>query len=127
MPSGTFTIDAWIVGERWQHHRIRDHFGIDSDLYVVLSEAIGKYQAYTPLHWVLDDMVARITALENNDRVRSTFTIDAEITDKVFTVDAIISGTQSGSFTIDANIRPYGSFTIDAQLVGRFTIDAMIV
>jgi hypothetical protein len=126
MPGGSFTIDAWLTGDRWQHHRIRDHFGVDSDLYVVLSEKVGKYQAYTPLHAVLEDMVKRITALEVHDRVRSSFTIDAEVGDRVFTIDATISGESGGTFTIDAVIVPYGSFTIDAQLVGRFTIDAMI-
>lgn len=127
MPGGSFTIDAWITGDRWQHHRVNDHYGPESDLYVVLSEDVGKYVEGTPLHHVVEDMVARIVQLENYQRTFGTFSIDADITDRVFTIDAVISGTIAGSFTIDADIKSIGSFTIDADIVGRFTIDAMIV
>jgi hypothetical protein len=125
MPS--FTLDAFIQGQRWRHHRVRDHTGAESDLYVVLSEDIGKYPAFTPIHHVLADMAARLAYLEDWDRTHASFTLDAVIGSQVITLDAAIAGTASGSFTIDAYLNHASSFTLDAVLVGRLTLDAFIV
>lgn len=127
MPSGSFTIDADIVSERWTHDLNHDHHGELPDDMVELSAAFGPYAAGTLISAVLADFNARLIQLENYDRVFDEFSIDADITDRVFTIDAVISGTQTGSFTIDADIYAGGSFTIDADIVGRFTIDAFIV
>jgi len=128
-----FKADAWILGERWKHHRVRDHFGIESDLYVALSSDIGPYVAFTPIHYVLEDMVARIGALENNNRVRASFTADAwvavsgEYGRGIFTADAITEAEQTGSITADAVVILGGQFTADAIIMPSFTADAFIV
>lgn len=133
-----FTIDAWILSERWRHHRVRDHYGPESDLYVVLSSPIGKYAQGTPVHWVIDDLLTRLQFLEDWDRVRgNSFTMDAFLAvsgtygQGIFTADAIVEATQtftgSSGIKLDAYIITGGSFTIDAVLVPRFTIDAFIV
>jgi hypothetical protein len=122
-----FTLDAWIAVARWQHHRVRDHFGPESDLFVILSEDVGQYPTGTPVHWVIADLVARILALENSDRTRVTFTLDAVISGQAITIDAVIKSTVAASLTVDATITRGGSFTIDAVVVPTFTIDAYIV
>jgi len=128
-----FTADAWIMGERQRHHRVRDHFGAESDLYVVLSEDVAPYVAFTPVHWVLSDMVARIAALENNDRVRASFVADAFIAANgtygqgYFTADAVFYKAATGSFTADATFTYGGTFTADAFIAGGITADAFIV
>jgi hypothetical protein len=134
MPTGSFSADAWILAaDRWRHHRLRDHFGADSDLYIMLSENIGKYIAYTPVHWVLEDMIARITALETGRKSWSSFTADAWIATSgsyeagIFTADAVVQGSRSGSFTANAYIIRGGSFTADAIIMPSFTADAFIV
>jgi len=128
-----FMADAWILGERWKHHRVRDHFGIESDLYVALSSNVGPYIAFTPIHWVLEDMITRIQALENSNRIRSNFTADAWLALSgtygrgVFRIDAVIfeAGVAS-SFSIDARITSGGSFTMDAWVLSAFTMNAYI-
>jgi len=134
------TMDAWIVEERWRHHRIRDHFGAESDLFVVLSDDVGGYIALTPIHFVLDDLVSRIEALESNNRIRHAFTMDAYFYAPEFgsyVADGIVKGPQSGSFSIDAHIidYPQANFGLDA-FIGEadtiynqisFTMDAFIV
>lgn len=127
MPSGTFTIDANIVSERWTHHIEHDHHDNLPDTRVELGSGFGPYAAGALVSDVLADLNNRLTQLENNERYFDSFTIDAAITDRVFTIDAIISGTTESSFTIDAKVASVGQFTIDAKLVGRFTIDAFIV
>ena len=130
----SFTADAWILGERARHHRVRDHFGSDSDLYIVLDTNIGPYVAFTPVHYVLEDMVSRIEALENNDRVRASFTADAFLATSgtwgqgFVTADAVIEKLGlSDTFTADAAIALGGTFTADAWIAGSFTADAWIV
>lgn len=129
-----FTADAWIIGERQRHHRVRDHFGVESDLYVALSADVGPYIAYTPVHWVLSDMIARIEALENNNQVRANFTADAFIAASgtygsgfVF-ADAVIKASSGTlTFTADAVFGYGGSITADACIAGGITADAYIV
>lgn len=139
MPSGSFTGDseivarhfygdAWIIADRWRHHRIRDHEGAESDLYVVLAANVGPYVAGTPIHYVLEDMVARLLALESATRQRGSFTGDAWISDDAFTGDAMIHRPDiTGSFTGDAEIVRGGAFTGDAWIQAAFTGDAFII
>jgi len=128
------TADAWIADERWRHHRIRDHMGAESDLYVVLSERIGPYEMYTPIHWVIDDMVTRILALESGNKVLNlSFVADAWIAVSGtyqrgnWVVDAVIGKSQSGSFKADAVLSRGGAITADAVIMPSFTADAFIV
>jgi hypothetical protein len=142
MPSGSFTGDAevvakhftgdaWIIGDRWKHHRTRDHFGIESDLYVTLSEAIGPYPMFTPIHFVIADLMDRLNALETSTKHVRTFTGDAVISRLFFTGDAIIKATTLESlFTGNAWIGTLHSFTGDAWIIplpSTFTGDAFIV
>lgn len=123
-----FTGDAWIVGDRALHHRQRDHFGAESDLYVVIAERIGPYVEYTPIHYILEDMLARIYQLENYDRKHGQFVGDAYIDTRMFTGDAIIfKPGNEGQFTGDAWIKRGGQFTGDAQIQLLFTGDAYII
>lgn len=128
MPESSFTGDAFIRGDGQKHHRLRDHHGADSDLYVVLSQRIGPYQEYTPIHFVISDIMDRILRLENYDKVRSSFTGDAYISTNAFTGDAVIKKTGiEGSFTGDAYVAAGGSFTGDARIQLAFTGDAYII
>lgn len=127
MPESSFTIDARILGERWTHDMENDHHGNLPDTRVELSTPIGYHPAGTTIAAVLGDFAGRLLQLENFERTFDTFSIDATITDKVFTIDAVVSGTQEGSFSIDAFINAGATFTIDAKIVGRFTIDAFVV
>lgn len=140
-----FTADAVIgvnlIGNRWQHHRLRDHFGLESDLFIGLSERLGPWEEGTPLHFVLEDLISRMDALESSTHnvssftgdgivlapggtvsssgtVRSVYFADAvlkKIPSRSFTAQAFI--TRGGSFTANANIRFQGSLTADASLV----------
>lgn len=129
MPSGSFTVDAWILGTRWQHHRTRDHFGAESDLYVTLSQNIGPWLVGEPIHEVLQDIVDRLVALEGSLRVHGSFTIDAYIWPHFFTIDAILEAPRANSFSIDAFFNRGTSFSVDAWLrpTASFTIDAILV
>jgi len=123
-----FTGDAWIRTGRQTHHRTYDHHGPESDLYVVLSSKIGKYLAGTPIHFVLQDMLYRITQLEIATRYSGLFYGDAWIIDTAFTGDAMIHRPDiTGSFTGDAEIITGGVFSGDAWIQAAFTGDAFIV
>ena len=129
-----FTGDAWIIGERVKHHRVHDHYGAESDLVVVLSSDVGPYVAYTPIHWVLADMLSRLEQLENANRRRSSFTGDAWLAVSgtygrgTFTADAMFHRDgMTGSFTGDAWFTRGGSFTGDAWIQATFTGDAYII
>ena len=129
----SFTADAWIMGDRWKHHRVRDHFGMESDLYVSLSADVGPYVAFTPVHFVLEDMLARLERLENSNRVRDSFTADGWIAASgtyglgIIRADAVIKDAGSGSFTADAILVTGGSFTANAIIMPSFTANAYIV
>ena len=76
-------------------------------------------------------MFNRLTDLERTqfaDRIYGSFVMDAWI-GYYFSLDAVILGSASGTFTIDATITRGGRFTIDALIAGgsSFTIDALIV
>lgn len=142
MPSGTFTANAIIHGGRWQHHRLRDHFGVESDLYIVLNERLGPWEEGTPIHFVIDDLLARIAQLESANRVQSTFTANAYLLTPgsiveeaagtwrgVAWADAVTRRTMSSSFTAGAWLTGGGRLTMDAIIIGRrtFTADAVLI
>lgn len=127
MPESSFTGDAFIKGDGQRHSRADDHFGADSDLYVVLDERVGPYEEFTPIHYVLEDLVRRLQSIEDKTRVRSSFTGDAYIWGQYFTGDAVIQAAIEGSFTGDAYIVRGGSFTGDAYIARTFTGDAYII
>jgi hypothetical protein len=142
MPSGSFTASAVIHGGRWQHHRLRDHFGVESDLYIVLNERLGPWEEGTPIHFVIDDLLARIEALESANRVQGTFTANAYLLNPgsivessagtwrgIFWADAITKRTMSSSFTAQAWLTGGGKITMNAIIIGRrrFTADAVLV
>lgn len=133
----SFSMDAWILGEGQKHHRVRDHFGPESDLYVVLDSTIGKYIEGTPVHWVISDLVDRLNYLEDWNRKRGSFTLDSWLAASgtygrgVFDADAIVEATITFTGTsgikVDAYIIKGGSFSADATIMPIFTIDAFIV
>ena len=126
-----FFLSAWVVGQRWQHSRELDHFGTQPDTVIVLDGAIAKYADGAVLHDVLEDMVARITALENaNHVVPSPFTLDAFIQPS-FPLNAVFFKTTTATFTLDALLSGGGSFTLDAFLLraasASFTFSAYLI
>lgn len=123
-----FTVDAWLVGGRWQHHRLRDHFGSESDLNVALEGPLGHWMQGTPIHYVLEDLWNRTQALESAAHMLGTFKVDAVI-GMYFTASALIHGSVSGSFLARAWMAGGGRFTCNAVIRGgaRVTADAVIV
>jgi len=134
-----FTANAWIIDDGFQTHDVNtDHHGILSDLVVAITEDIGPYVAYTPVHWILSDLAARLTALETADRVRDTFTADAWIALSgtyglgYFTADAVFATTFEffeDNLVADAEFILGGSFTADAEIIGLriITADAFLI
>jgi hypothetical protein len=133
MGSGQFVLDAWIMGDRWKHHRVRDHFGPENATYVVCDTPIGRFPPGTPIPTIIADMMDRLWWLDNATRHRGSFTLDAFIAASgtygrgLFTVDAAIKSTRSGSFVLDAVIQKGGFFVLDARMWSRFVLDAFIV
>jgi hypothetical protein len=128
-----FTLNAWLIGSRWQHDRSLDHSGTQLDTVVVLDGPIGKYPDGANLHNVLEDMLARITALEDgNHVVPSPFSLDAFILPH-FWLDAVIFRADTGptTFLLDAWFAFGDSFTLDAFLriaaVSALTLDAFLI
>lgn len=126
--------------DRNVHHRQHDHFGEDSDLYVGIDEAIGPWEAMTPVKYVLQDMYSRITVLDSNSHHLGYFTIDSWVLApggtvgtgnirSVFFIDQIVRQTMSGSFTIYCLVAKGGNFTIDSWIRpgGSFSIDMFVV
>jgi len=77
MPEASFSASAIVHIGRWQHHRLRDHFGAESDLYVMLSTAIGPWEEGTPVHFVIEDLLNRLAALESASHVIGSFTCNS--------------------------------------------------
>jgi len=127
---------------RATHHRLRDHFGQESDLNVALSTGFGPYPAGTSVHDVIADLMARVLALESATRVHASFSAEAVIwsgfgplpdgsTSPVFGhlyADAVLTAVMDGSVTAEAWICPGGSFTVEAVITagGSFTVSAII-
>ena len=66
-----------MTDERWRHHRLRDHFGYESDLYVTLSEPLGPWPVGTPVHYVIASLLDQITALQSTNHTVLYFTANA--------------------------------------------------
>jgi hypothetical protein len=129
-----FTADAWVMSDgRWRHHRVRDHFGPEDTKYIVLEANAGKYMAGTPVHYIIEDLVLRIEALEKGNREFRSFTVDAFLAVSgtwglgFLTADASIFDTITGTLTADAVITKGGSLTASARFAGRITAEAFIV
>jgi hypothetical protein len=128
----TFSADA-IVGtataQRWRHHRLRDHFGFESDENVALSAPLGPFPAGTPIHDVVDDLISRLTALESGNHYVFSFTGNGYIL-APGTVVETSPGTWRGAFFMSAALKKNmtGSFTANAVITrgGRFTANAVI-
>lgn len=138
MPSGSFSLNAWVIAGRHRHDRLNDHFGVETDLNVITTDAIGPWPAGTPLHYVLSDLYAMQVARDSmdNHQVR-VFYLDAWVLAPttaasgglgVFTLDALVKKTVSHSFTFDALVIRGGSFTLDAWVAGygSFTLNAWV-
>jgi hypothetical protein len=129
MPSGTFSLDAKLVGGRIKHHRLHDHYGAESTQFVAIEEAIGPWGQGTPIQYVIADLFARINALESAYHHFFSFTIDALIPPS-FNLDAVIFGNAGNfSFTVGSWVGRGGAFSIDATVRNstRFTLDSVLV
>ena len=116
---------------RTTHHRTHDHTGTEPDTAVVIEEAIGPFEAGTPIGDVIRHLVLRVADLEATqgaDRRVATFSISAWIPPH-FALDAVIQSAISATFTLDAVLGRGGRFGIDALIVpgSTFTLDALIV
>lgn len=140
MPQGSFRVDAYLAGGRWQHHRLRDHFGVESDLYVVLSDQLGPWEEGTPVHFVIDDLIDRLNNLESAGHYVTNFSANAYILSfgasvegpagtikSVASVNATIVGPRSGSFTASAFITGGDTFTIDAEIRAQYSFTASAI
>jgi len=119
-----------VISGRHRHHRTRDHFGADSDLYVTLEEPIAHWGAGTPLHYVLAELWDRQAAFASGDhQVRVLYLNSWVMTTSVNeggrgikALDAIVKRTPTGSFTIQALIVTGGSATLDAWVSGAASL-----
>jgi hypothetical protein len=142
MPTGTFTVNARFVTTRSKHHRIRDHFGADTDLNVGLSQRVGPWEEGTPLYYVIEDLWARLAVIELGGYVLGSFTCDSVLLSaggwiespagtfrSTALLDAVLKKTISSSFTAGAVMTRGGSFTADASIrgAGTFTASAVFV
>lgn len=142
----TLTADAIIgtnlVGNRWQHHRLRDHFGYESDLYVTLNERIGPWEEGTPIHFVIEDLESRLIALESSNHKVFSFTGDSIILAPggvvetapgtwraAFLTNAVKKKTGTTTFTANAYVNRGGAFSANAciRFQGSFTCSAILV
>lgn len=114
---GTFGIGAEIVGGVGLHSRADDHFGTQDDTTIILADPIGEYAAGTTLATILADLYDLAAGWEEEPQGR--FGINAWIL-PYLTMNAVIRGTQSAAFGIDARISRGGSFGIDAIVRERF-------
>lgn len=128
MATDSFGLDAYIAGGRWTHHRLHDHHGSDSDIYIATSGPIGGWNEGTPIFYVIEDLYQRLVALESNRHVLEGFTLAAFIP-LYFPLAAVIAGSSDFAFYFDAVIELGGSFTLAAVIQGgaAFGLDAVIV
>lgn len=138
-----FTLDAWVVSGRHRHHRDRDHFGADSDLYVAIDEPIGPWGAGTPVKYVIEDLYERISVLTSGTHVVRVMYMDAYVlsfsTDSapvvpgvglgVKTLDAIVLTAESSSFVLNSWVIHGGTFSVDAWVhgYGSFSVNAFVI
>jgi len=130
----SFGVDAWVIGDRWRHHRVRDHFGPEDARYVVLYENVGPYPAGTPVHYIIEDLFAKINQLENTERRRFDFSVDAFLSAigtygfGYLRMDAaILVNTETTLTTLDAWKQLGSTFSADAIIMPAFTIDAFLL
>lgn len=138
--SRVFGAYAYIVGDRWRHDINNDHFGDLSTLGVVIDAPVGQWEAGTPLHFVLDWFAQRIIDIESVDKQKFSFHTDAYILAPGSTVE--VSGTVYGVWTTYSVVRVPDTgfsftadaikglvFTLDAHLRGyaEFNLDAVVV
>lgn len=126
--SGNASLDAFIVGGRWKHHRQHDHYGAESDLYVALAGPVGPWPEGTPVHYVIKDMFSRVLALHVTSPTVKQMAADAVIMPS-FSIQWGIFGSFSSSFTEDAWLCGGGSFALDAELMmdAGFYVDAVVI
>lgn len=128
--------------DRHRHHRQRDHFGSDSDLYVGIDGPIGPWEQYTPVKYVLEDLYSKMATLASSNRHVATFAVNAYVLApgstvgsvpgnirSIFTVKATVKKAGAGSFIIYAIVIKGGNFTINAWVRGHgtLTINAFVV
>lgn len=136
-----FTLNAWAIGGRHRHHRTRDHFGADSDLYVVIDEPVGHWLAGTPVKYVIEDLYDRIIRLMSYDHhIRVAYinayvmapTIGIEVDGTVRTfmwLNAVTQASLTSTFTLRALVIHGGACTIDAWVSasGTATLNSYVV
>jgi hypothetical protein len=130
MPSSTKTLDSWVIGGRHRHHRTRDHFGADSDLYITIEQPIGPWGSGTPVKYVLEDLYARmatLTSATRNNRVASlnAFVLAPSTTSGgrgVKPLNAIVFKNVSNSITLNCMVTKGGFATVDAVVASRGTL-----
>lgn len=130
-----FTANAVLTNDaRARHHREHDHKGSDLDLYVALSGPVGPWTAGTPIHFVLADLVTRISQLESGSvLVRpGAFSAYAYFIGTTIYANAVIGGTASGSLTANAVLNDwtqFGSFSANAvvNIGSSFTAAAVVI
>jgi len=109
------------------HSRPDDHYGTQDDTTITLAEDLGRFAAGNLLSDVLAALYADAEGLQTAPQGR--FSLSAFIR-LYFKIDAVIKGSGSGSFGIDAWFARAGSFSINAlfkQAYGEFiTMDAYI-
>lgn len=138
--SRVFTAHAYIVRDRWRHDINNDHFGDLSTLGVVIEAPVGPWVEGTPLHFVLDWFAQRLIDVESVTKHKFNFSSNAYILTPGDSVDigggtiltvndlqAVILESYTDSFTVDA-FKSF-AFTIDAHLRGyaEFTLEAVVV
>jgi hypothetical protein len=126
---GTFGVTAYIVGDRWRHDIVNDHFGDLSSLQVITEKWFGPYPPGTPLHYVLDWLVNRIVELESVEKGYGKLFLNAYILALGGSVES--GGTVRGAFGIDGvkfqAVSGGGrQFYLDAELTMGFSMDAYI-
>lgn len=124
-----FTMDAYVVGDRWRHDIVNDHFGDLSSLQVVSEQWFGPYPPGTPLHYILEWLVNRIIDIESREKGFGQVSMNAYLLDLGGSVES--GGTVRGAFSIDGvrfqAVSGGGRhFYLDADFVMGFNMDAYI-
>lgn len=126
--TGSTSLDAWLGGGRVKHHRLHDHTGAESDLFVAIDDAIGDWLPGTPIHYVLKDLYDRVISLQQSSKQVHSFSAQAMI-GWWFSASASISGPVETSFRMDACFGYGGQVSMNAWLSGGsvFLLDAIVI
>ena len=132
-----FSLSAWIIAGRHQHHRTYDHYGSDSDLYTVIDEAIGPWGGGTPVKYVIQDLYDRINRLTSYDHRVRVMALDAFVLAPATTsgglgvkgLDAVVKKSLTGSFVLDVWVGRGGAAALDAWVrgAGSFGLYAFVI